>query len=215
MRVIDCEQNTPEWHAARCGRVTGSRVSDVVRRTKSGVSASRNTYMGELVAERLSSFQQGSTFTSAAMQWGKDNEAAAREMYQFATGASVSLVGFVVHGDFDWAGASPDALVDDVGLVSIKCPNSATHISTLLGAPIEPDYMTQMQWEMACSGRAWCDFVSFDPRLPAEMQIDIRRAPRDPARILELELAVSVFLAEIEATCAQLIAKFRQQLAAE
>lgn len=215
MRVIDCTQGTPEWHAARCGKVTGSRVADVVRRTKSGVSASRNTYAGELVAERLSGYQQAGTFTSSAMQWGKDNEAAAREMYGFATESIVREVGFVDHGTIAWAGVSPDGLVDHDGLVSFKCPNSATHIATLLGAPIDPDYVKQMVWEMACTGRQWCDFVSFDPRMPAEMQMSIQRVGRDPMVIVDMESEVRKFLGEIEATVAQLQARFRQPIAAE
>jgi putative phage-type endonuclease len=214
MRTIDCDQNTPEWHAARCGKVTASRVADVVRRTKSGVSASRNTYAGELVAERLSGFQAES-FTSAAMQWGKDQEAAALAAYGFVYGVTVRRVGFVLHPTLDWSGCSPDGLVADDGLVQIKAPNSATHIATLLGAPIDPDYLKQMQWEMRCTGRQWCDFGSYDPRLPGEMQLHVRRVARDPVMIAELEAQVIEFLEEVSATVEKLTRLYRTPMAAE
>ena len=214
MKIIDCEQGTPEWHAARCGKATASRISDIVRKTKTGVSASRNTYLGELVAERLSGFQ-AEGFTSAAMQWGKEQEAAAREMYAFATGATLRTVGFIDHGSIEWAGFSPDALANDDGLIEIKCPNSATHIASLLGAPIDPDYVKQMQWAMACTGFGWCDWISFDPRMPPEMQLHVRRVKRDPVLIAELESETRQFLIEVERTCADLVAKFRTPIAAE
>lgn len=215
MKIIDCEQGTPEWHAARCGKVTGSRVADVVRKTKSGVSASRATYAGELVAERLSGFQASSSFSTRATEWGKEQEASARQLYALMTDAKVSTVGFVDHHSIEWSGVSPDGLVDDTGLVSFKCPNSSTHITTLLGAPIEPDYIKQMVWEMACTGREWCDFVSFDPRLPPEMQIEIRRVHRDPVVIAELEIEVRKFLGEVSDTVDRLVKLYRTPMAAE
>lgn len=215
MKIIDCEQGTPEWHAARCGKVTGSRVADVVRKTKSGISASRATYAGELVAERLSGFQAPSSFSTRATEWGKDQEATARQLYALMTDATVSTVGFVDHHAIEWSGVSPDGLVNDTGLVSFKCPNSATHIATLLGSPIEPDYVKQMVWEMACTGRQWCDFVSFDPRLPPEMQIEIRRVERDPVVIAELEIEVRKFLSEVADTVERLVKMYRTPMAAE
>lgn len=215
MKIIDCTQGTHEWHAARCGKVTGSRVADVVRKTKSGVSASRATYAGELVAERLSGFQASSSFSTRATEWGKEQEAAARQLYALMTDANVSTVGFVDHHSIEWSGVSPDGLVDDTGLVSFKCPNSSNHIATLLGAPIEPDYVKQMVWEMACTGRQWCDFVSFDPRLPPEMQIEIRRVQRDPVAIAELEIEVRKFLGEVSETVDRLVKLYRTPMAAE
>ena len=216
MRIIECTQGEPDWHAARTGKVTASRVADIVRVTRSGPSRSRETYLGEIVAERLSGGGAWrADYVSQAMQWGKDNEQGAREMYAFATGLEVVTVGFVLHPQSDFAGCSPDGLAGEDGLVEIKCPNSATHIQSLLGAPIDPDYVKQMQWQLACTGRQWCDFVSFDPRMPPEMQIDIRRVIRNDSTILELELAVSAFLAEVDETCAHLLKKYRQPLAAE
>lgn len=184
-----------------------------MRKTKTGISASRKTYMGELIAERLSGYQAPSTFTTASMQWGKDNEPAALETYGFATGHAITRVGFVDHGTIAWAGVSPDGLAGDDGLVSIKCPNTATHIDTLMGAPIDPDYLKQMHWEMACTGRQWCDFVSFDPRMPPEMQLHIRRVNRSPVEIAEMEQAVRVFLGEIETAIAELQRLFQQAAA--
>ncbi len=213
MKIIDCEQNTTEWHAARCGRVTASRVADIVRKTKTGVSASRATYKGELVAERLSG-QVSSGFTSKAMDWGHEQEDKARDYYAFMRDVEPVKVGFVVHPTIEMAGASPDRLIGEDGQLEIKCPNSSTHIATLLGAPIEPDYLKQIQWQMACTGRKWTDFVSFDPRMPPDMQIHIQRVPRDPIQIAEFEHAVRLFLAEVESDMAALVAKFRKQEAA-
>jgi len=207
-RIIDCEQGTPEWHAARCGRLTGSRIADILRQTKSGPSKMRDTYMGELVAERLSGVQDGNGFTSAAMQWGKDTEPLARRTYAFLHDVNVQQIGFVVHPTIEMAGASPDSFVGEHGGLEIKCPNSKTHIDTLLGAPIDPDYIKQMNWNMACTGRAWWDFVSFDPRLPAEMQIVTRRVMRDDTTVATLNREVSKFVAEVDALVAELRAKF-------
>lgn len=208
MQIIDCNQGTPEWHAARCGRVTGSRVCDIVRRTTKGISASRNTYMGELIAERLSGFQDSNGFSSKAMDRGKDVEPKAREYYAFMHNVEVRQVGLVIHPRFPMAAASPDSIVGDAGLIEIKCPNTATHIATLLGAPIDPDYVTQMQWGMACTGLPWCDFISFDDRLPPHMQYRCVRVQRDASRILELERAVTEFIAELDERVTALKAKF-------
>lgn len=205
----DIPQGTQEWHAARCGRVTASRIADVMAKTKTGPSASRVNYMAELVAERLTGVP-ASSFSNAAMQWGTDHEPAARECYVFETGASVVEVGFFIHPVLLMAGASPDGLVGDDGLVEIKCPNTATHIDTLKGAPIADKYMKQMQFQMACTGRQWCDFVSYDPRMPIEMQLRIRRIDRDAEAIAEIEASVRAFIEEIDATVADLLGQYRK-----
>lgn len=207
MIIVDVEQGTDSWHAARCGRATGSRIADIVRKTKSGVSASRNTYMGELIAERLSGVQE-SGFSTKAMDRGKEVEPKAREYYAFMHNVEVRQVGLVIHPRFPMAAASPDSIVGDAGLIEIKCPNTASHVSTLLGAPPDPDYITQMQWGLACTGLPWCDFISFDDRLPTHMQYHCTRIHRDSARILELERAVSEFLAELDERVAALVAKY-------
>ncbi len=214
MRVIDCEQGSDEWRMARIGKVGASMVADATARTKTGWGASRANLAARLVAERLTGTLT-ETFKSDAMKWGTEQEAAAREMYAFVHGAEVKTVGLVLHPSIDRSVASPDGLVGDDGLVEIKCPNTATHISTLLGAYIDGGYVKQMQWQMACTGRQWCDFVSFDPRLPAEMQLHVTRVARDAATIGELEKQVSEFLAEVDATVSKLIAAYRMPVAAE
>jgi putative phage-type endonuclease len=196
-------QGSPEWFSARLGRVTASRVADVVAKTKSGPSASRANYLAQLVAERLSGEAQES-FSSAAMQWGTDMEPEARLAYVFRTDAMVAEVGFVPHPSIEMAGASPDGLVGDDGLVEIKCPNTATHIDTLVGRAVPGKYVTQIQWQLACTGRAWCDFVSFDPRMPEEMRLFVQRVERDETRIAELEAEVVAFLADLDETVASL-----------
>lgn len=190
-------QGTDQWLADRLGRVTASRVADVVARTKSGWGASRANYAAELIAERLTGVPS-ERFVTAPMQHGLDSEADAKAAYAFMAGRSVVNVGFVPHPRITMAGASPDGLVGDDGLVEIKSPNTATHLDSLLGGAIPDRYITQMQFQMACTGRAWCDWCSFDPRLPEHLQTVIRRVNRDGAAIAELERHVEDFLAEID-----------------
>lgn len=203
------EQRTPEWHSARLGRVTASRVADVMAKTKTGYSASRQNYLAELVAERLTG-SAAERFVTQAMMHGIDTEAQARAMYTLETGLDVIETGFHPHPTIALSGASPDGLVGEIGLVEIKCPNTATHIATLTGSNIDRKYLLQMQWQMACVGRDWCDFASFDPRLPDEMQLHIRRIERDDELLAEIEAEVTKFLAEVEETVAQLTDKYRK-----
>lgn len=195
--IIICDtQNTPEWHAARCGRVTASRVADIVRQTKTGFSAMRATYMAELLSERLTNTQE-SGYTSPDMQHGHDYEDEAARTYAFVRDATVTPVGFVRHPTIEQSGCSPDRLVGEDGLAQIKCPKTKTHIDTLLGKKIDADYLKQMQWEMACTGRVWCDFVSYDPRMPSELQLHVERVYRDQKVIDDLSSAVETFLSEL------------------
>lgn len=190
-------QRTPEWFAQRAGRVTASRVADVVARTKTGYSASRENYLAQLVVERMTGAPVES-FSNAAMQWGTDQEPFARAAYEMAQGVMVEETGFVQHPTITMSGASPDGLVGDDGLVEIKCPNTAGMIDALLGAEIPAKYQNQMQWQMACTGRAWCDYVVFDPRMPDGLRLFVKRVPRDPAAIEHLEAEISKFLAEVD-----------------
>ncbi len=190
------EQRTPEWHAARLGKVTASRVADVIAKTKTGWGASRANLMADLIVERLTG-QPASTFTNAAMEWGTEQEPHARAAYSARTGELVEEVGFVPHPTIDAAGASPDGLVGDDGLVEFKCPNTATHLDTLLAGAVPGKHAAQLQWQMACTGRKWCDFVSFDPRLPEHLRMFVRRVERDDALIAGLEADVTVFLEEL------------------
>jgi putative phage-type endonuclease len=205
-------QGSPEWFAIRVGKVTASRVCDVIAKTKTGWGASRANYMAELIAERLTGVP-ASSYTNAAMQWGTDQEPNARAAYCAQTFDDVAQIGFVHHPRIAMAGASPDGLVGADGLVEIKCPNTATHIDTLLSQTIPPKYAVQMHWQMACTGRAWCDFVSFDPRLPPEMQLFVARLGRDEDRIAELEKLVSEFLAELDDTVGKLTALYHKEAA--
>lgn len=206
-------QGSDEWFAARLGRVTASRVADLIARTKSGYSTSRANYAAQLVAERLTGVVQDS-YTNTAMQWGTDQEPDARAAYEFLSGNIVTEVGFVLHPTILMSGASPDGLVGAEGLVEIKCPNTATHIETLLGASVPAKYETQMLWQMACTGRKWCDFVSYDPRLPEDMQVFIHRMPRDEAKITELEVEVKGFLFEVDQTVRALTRRYGDKAAA-
>lgn len=213
MEPEEIEQRTAEWLALRCGKVTASKLADVMARTQKGWGASRANYAAQLVCERLTGTVEQS-YTNAAMQWGNDWEAAAREAYGLKVGEFVVEVGFVEHPDaFIAAGASPDGLVGDDGLVEIKCPNSATHIATLRGEPIPDKYIKQMQWQMACTERQWCDFASFDPRLPDAMQLHVQRVARDDALIDEMTEAVQNFLAEVDAAVADLTARYLKEAA--
>jgi putative phage-type endonuclease len=199
--VID--QGTPEWHQERCGKATASRIADIIATTKSGPSASRKNYLAQLVAERLTG-TVAESYTNAAMQWGQNTEEQARATYAFLKGVDVLKAPFVLHPAIPDSGASPDGFVGEDGLIEIKCPNTATHIETLLAGKIDGKYITQMQWQMACTGRQWCDFVSYDPRMPEHLAIWVKRVPRDDAMIEELESAVRVFLAEVASTVAAL-----------
>lgn len=197
------EQRTDEWYAARLGKVTASRVADVVAKTKSGYSASRDNYMAELICERLTG-TRGEFFPSAAMVWGTEQEPRARAAYEAAQGVLVEETGFVLHALIDDAGASPDGLVGDDGLVEIKCPNTATHLEFLLTSKIPDKYVTQMMWQMLCTGRKWCDYVSYDPRLPEHMQLKIVRVVADQVLMTQLENEVIQFLDELKTKVAKL-----------
>jgi len=197
------EQRTDEWFAARLGKVTASRVADLMATTKTGYSASRDNLMAQLVVERLTGQQQES-YTNASMQWGTEQEPFARAAYEIATGQMVDECGFVPHPTIANAGASPDGLVGADGLVEIKCPNTAGMIDALLTQTVPGKYNAQMQMQMACTGRAWCDYVVFDPRMPAKAQLFIKRVPRDPAFIQKMEAEIVKFLGELDAKVNQL-----------
>lgn len=196
-------QGSDEWKHLRLGKVTASRVADVIARTKSGYSASRANYMAQLIAERLTG-TVAESYTNAAMQHGTETEPEARDAYCFYQGVTVRQVAFVSHPTIDQAGASPDGLVDDDGLVEIKCPNTATHLETLLGQAIPSKYEAQMQFQMACTGRKYCDFVSYDPRMPEHMRLFVKRLPRDDKRISEIEIEIASFLLEMAVKLSEL-----------
>lgn len=209
--MSDITQRSPEWFAARLGKVTASRVADVIAKTKAGWGASRANYMAELIAERLTG-TPAEGYTNAAMQHGIDTEPHARAAYEWRNDAAVTEIGFVPHPTITMAGASPDGLVGDVGLVELKCPNTATHLDYLLSESVPGKYVTQMQFQMACSGRAWCDFVSFDPRLPERMQLFVKRVHRDELLITETDALVREFLAELDIKLRELTKRYAPPL---
>jgi len=192
------KQQTNEWFAARVAKVTASRVADVVAKTKSGPAASRANYMAELMIERLTG-QRQETFTNAAMERGTELEPLARAAYEAQTGAIVEEVGFIQHPTIEMAGASPDGLVGSDGLLEIKVPNSSTHIENMLSGKPSQRYLMQMMFQMSCTGRKWCDFVSYDPRFPAHLQLFVVRVMRDDVLIQSLENEVRQFLSELDA----------------
>ena len=197
------EQGTPEWFAARLGNVTASRVADVIAKTKSGYSASRENYMAQLICERMTG-TVAESYTNAAMQWGTETEPLARAAYESIADVLVDEVGYVQHPRIERAGASPDGLIGLFGLLEIKCPNTATHIDTLITEQVPTKYITQMQWQMVCTGRAWCDFVSFDPRLPNGLQVFVKRVEFDTEYAATLEIEVVKFLAELDTKISKL-----------
>lgn len=188
------DQGTEEWFSVRLGKVTASRAADVM--TKKG-SAARANLSAQLVLERLTN-TKGESFSSAAMQWGVDQEPFARAAYEAHSGVWVDTVGFVQHPTIERAGASPDGLVGHDGLVEIKCPNTATMIETLLTGKVPSNYATQMQMQMACTGRAWCDYAVFDSRMPVKAQLFVKRVQRDQKFIDDLNKEIIAFLAEVE-----------------
>ena len=198
-------QGTTDWFAIRLGKVTASRVADVIAKTKTGYSTSRENYMAQLVVERLTQ-TKAESYTNAAMQWGTDQEPFARAAYEAAQGVMVEEVGFVPHPTIEWAGASPDGLVggEGEGLVEIKCPNTATMIEALLTGKVPTKYFTQMQFQMACTVTKFCDYVVFDPRMPAKAQLFVTRVNRDDAYIAEIEAEIIKFLAEVKSQVQQL-----------
>jgi len=207
MKIIDCDQRSDAWFKARLGKVTASRVADVVAKTKTGWGASRANYMAELIAERLTG-EPAEKFSNAAMQWGTDREPEARAAYEFRGDFDVAEVGFVDHPFIEMTGASPDGLVGDIGMVEIKAPNTATHIDTLLSQSVPGKYVTQMMWQMGCCEREWVDYVSYDPRLPDEMRLFVKRIERDDAEIARLEGLVTEFLFELDTKLSALKAAY-------
>ena len=202
----DCmEQRTEEWFAARLGKVTASRVADVLAKIKSGESASRKNYKMELVVQRLTG-KAGESFTNAAMEWGTEQEPFARMAYEAHTGTFVKEEGFVDHPTIEGFGCSPDGIVGE-GLIEIKAPNTANHIETVLENKAPSKYIPQMQCQMACTGAKWCDFVSFDPRVDEDLQLFIIRVNRDNEYIENMEKEIKLFLQEVDDLHKQLLAK--------
>lgn len=188
------EQGSDEWYAARLGKVTASRAADVL--TKKG-SAARSNLSAQLVLERITK-TKAESFQSPSMQWGIDQEPTARLFYEASRDVLVETAGFVQHPSIEYAGASPDGLVGANGLVEIKCPNTATMIDIILTKKIPTNHITQMQMQMACTQRDWCDYVVFDPRMPPKAKLFIKRINRDKVFIDLMEKEIILFLKDVE-----------------
>ncbi len=202
------EQRTDEWFAARIGKVTASRVADVIAKTKSGYGAGRANYLADLVVERLTG-QKAQGFSNAAMEWGTQTEPQARAAYSAKTGILVEEVGFIDHPTVAMSGASPDGFAEE-GLIEVKCPNTSTMLEFILDGKPPQKYVTQMQWQMACTTASWCDYVSYDPRMPKHMQYLCERLMRDDKMIYDLEKEVVIFLREIDAQISKLNAIYKE-----
>jgi putative phage-type endonuclease len=202
-------QGTEEWFQQRLGKVTASRISDVIAKTKTGVSTSRQNYLIQLVSERLTG-KKTDSFTNKAMEDGVEREPIARKLYESKTNSIVTEVGFFDHPVIKSSGASPDGAVNSekegkyAGLIEIKCPIETTHTNTLMSKSVPSKYIPQMQWQMACTNARWVDFISFNPNFPEELQVFVKRLNRDDAYIAELEAEVIKFLEEIEQTIIKL-----------
>lgn len=198
MKVLDFPQGTEEWKAARAGRVTASRMADVLAKIKTGEASARRDYRAQIVAEVLTCQPQDSGFINAEMQWGIEQEPMARAAYEVSTGAFVDQVGFVLHPGIERSGASPDGLVGDAGVLEIKAPKTATHLQYLMDGTLPAKYEPQVMWQLACTGRQWAEFVSYDPRLPAKLQLFRVLVERNETRIKELEREVIAFLFDVD-----------------
>jgi len=197
MKPLMVEQGSPEWHAARVGSLGASQIKDAFARTKSGWGASRKNLIAQIVAERLTG-EPSECFCSADMMRGTELEPEARRAYEFMTGNGVEEVGLYGHPTIEGTHASPDGLVGEEGLLEIKCPRTANHIDYILGGKPPAQYVPQMLWQMACAGRKWCDFVSYDPRMPIEHQLFIVRLERDDEAIKQMEADCADFMREVE-----------------
>lgn len=204
MRIVECEQGTAQWLDIRRGKITASRIADVLAvLKKGGEGADRRNYRIEQIAERLSGRSEDH-YVSPEMEWGSELEPIARSAYEIATESMVDTVGFVLHPVFDYAGASPDGLVGTDGGLELKCPKTTTHIKWLMAGTVPEEHQAQCLWNMACCERSWWDFMSYDPRLPEGMKVFIVRMERDESRIEAIESLVARFNDEVEAAIDQL-----------
>lgn len=197
------EQGSEQWLQMRLGKLTASRMADVLA---AKTTAARRNYMAQLVAERLTGTITES-FTSGPMAWGTEHEPLARAEYEILTDSTVDQVPFVDHPKIAWCGASPDGLVGGDGLIEIKAPNTATHIDYLLGKKPPARYLPQMALQLACTGRKWVDFVSYDPRMPEKHRLFVVRYTPDAAYLEKVETEAQLFLDEVNAMIEQLQAE--------
>ena len=205
-------QNSEDWLQARCGSVGASDVPNIIRRTKTGYSATRANLMALKTLERLTG-RPVETYQNQAMQIGHEREPLARAAYEFMNDVTVETIGLVRHPLIMGSHCSPDGTIGELGLIEIKCPQPAAHLDTLLNQKIDNDYFVQMQWQMACSGRSWVDYVSFNPDFPASMQLWVERVERSPDMIEDLEDEVRLFLKELGAKVDELRKRYELEAA--
>jgi len=197
------EQLSQEWFEARLGKVTASRVSDVLATRKGQESTVRAKYKLQLATERLTN-KKTDTYMNQAMQDGIEREPMAREIYEKLKDVTVEEVGFVQHPAIERAGASPDGLVGDDGIIEIKCPIETTHTTNLLERRLPSKYKPQVQFQLSATGRKWCDFISYNPNFEPRLQLMVVRVERDDEYIEMLKFEILKFLAEVELMINQL-----------
>lgn len=208
-RILRIPQGSHEWFMARCGRVTASDVDKVMAflkrgEKKGGDTEARAGYKATIVGEILTGEPNMDGYVTSFMSDGVENEPYARAAYEVSQDVSVDTVGFIIHPNIDRSGASPDGLVGNNGGVEVKCPKTKNHIAYMLAGELPEEYEPQVMFNIACAGREWWDFVSFDARLPLRHQLFIKRVYRNEHRIKEIEEGVMRFLDEVDATIAKL-----------
>jgi len=215
VKVHECAQRSLEWFALRAGKLTGSAAKDILATIKSGEAVGRRDLRYKLVAERLAGQSQEDTYINQAMQWGLDHEDEARGAYEVITGSLVQVVGFLEHDRLP-IGTSPDGLIGDDGILSLKCPKTATHVKYLRDGKEPSEHWAQNTHELWLTGRAWVDFASYDPRLPAALRLFVVRVTRTAAELADYNDKASTFLAEVdrEVEALETMANLRGQLEA-
>lgn len=194
-------QRSGGWFADRCGKVTASRIKDIGAKPVKGKKYNALTLT--ILSERITGVQE-ETPTSKAMQWGIDQEENAIAAYENETGNFVKGTGLIDHPVIKLSGASPDGLVNLDGQIEVKCPSTATHLNTLLTKEIPVEYIPQITWQLACTRREWCDFVSYDPRLPEHLQLVVIRVNAEDLDIAGIEQSVIQFNQKIHQIIAEL-----------
>lgn len=205
MNIIDCEQRSEAWFAARSGIATASCFAAILATIKSGEAAERRNYRAKLVVEKLTGRCIETVFSTPAMRQGVEREPLARAAYEIHSGNFVTEVGFIRHDTIE-TGCSPDGLIDADGCLEIKAPELATHLEYLRLKAEPPKYTAQIQGQMWLAERDYCDFVSFNPDFPESLQLVVRRVPRDEKYIAGLALAVELFMTEVREEMAAVLA---------
>ena len=201
------EQGSPEWFQKRYGNASASRIKDIIAKTKSGYSASRDNYLTELVLERFGVFKE--PFTTKSIEWGLEQEPFARARHEAEQNIFVEQCGYILHPTIAKSGASPDGLIGNEGVLEIKCPDTKTHFEYLIAEKVPAAYIPQMTWQIICTGRKWADFVSYDSRAPQGLDYFYIRYTPEEGYMLQLEEEVKTFLKEVDEKFIQLSEKLK------